>query len=42
MFVYSQPMNSVENPFHPGFGVAPTVFVGRHDIVSRVDRAEPR
>lgn len=32
-------MTSSENPFHPGFGVAPTVFVGRQDIVSRVERA---
>jgi AAA ATPase domain len=32
-------MNEIQNPFHPGFGVAPTVFVGRQDIVQRVDRA---
>ncbi len=32
-------MNSAQNPFSPGFGVSPAVFVGRQDIVDRVDRA---
>jgi AAA ATPase domain len=32
-------MTSDPNPFRPGFGQQPSVFVGRQDIVRRVDRA---